>query len=182
MFEFGILALVGVVLFIAVGIFSSEIDSALGAGITFVIGLATLQFGFGVSITSILSANPLFIILFIAGYVAIGALFVYVWRFPEFIREHADEINHDFSSWSRKQPEGTDASFVNFLDSSAYNYRASDNKSAIAIWMGMWPFSATWEISRKPAIWIWTKTYNMCGAMFEKAGRQAAMKLYNGKK
>ena len=182
MFEFGILALIGVVLFIVIGVFASEIDSALAAGVTFLIGLATLQFGFEISIMSILAVNPLFIILFIAGYAVLGTLFVYVWRFPEFIRENADDIRQEFNRWMNNQPEGSDATFVNFLDSSAYDYRASDNKAALALWVGMWPFSMTWELSRKPAIWIWNTIYDLCGNLFEKAGRRAAMKLYEGPK
>mgnify|MGYP000025694606 CR=1 FL=1 len=177
--EFGVLALIGLLVFISAGILSAEMDSALMSVATFIIGLLVLQFGFGVSVWAAFVANPLVAIGAVILYVAIGAAYTAVWKWPDFIRKNKDKIMRQYNDWARHQNDNEDNSFEAFLDSSYYEFDASDHKERLGTWTGMWPFSFIWDMSRRPAIWLWGKLYKSLGDLFQNIGKRTARKLHD---
>lgn len=178
-FEFGLLALGGLALFVVAGIVSAEMDSALMATATFLIGLITLNYGFGISVFAVMAANPLWILGAIVLYVGIGALYTAVWRWPEYIRKNKAAIMKEYARWARDRRDDQDNSFDAFLDSDSYDYNASQHKERLGTWVGMWPFSLFWELLRKPAIWVWKTSYRSLGELFQRIGRSTARKMHN---
>lgn len=177
--EFGLMALGGLFLFVIAGIVSAEMDSAIMASATFVIGLLTLNYGFGISVLAVIATNPLWLIGAIVLYVALGSLYTAVWRWPEYIRKHRDSVMKEYTRWAKNLNETEDNSFDAFLDSDSYEYNASQHKERLGTWVGMWPFSLFWELLRKPAIWVWKTAYASLGELFQKIGRNTARKMHN---
>lgn len=134
--EFGLMALGGLVLFVIAGIIAAEMDSAIASVVTFVIGILTLNYGFGISILSVFAANPLWIVGAIILYVGVGALYTALWRWPEYIRKNRDRIMSRYNEWARNRKETQDNSFDAFLDSDKYEYNASDHKERLGTWVG----------------------------------------------
>jgi hypothetical protein len=176
---FEILSIMGLLIFIVAGIFASEMDSAMMSVATFVIGLITLEYGFGLGIWSMITGNFLVLIGFIILFVAVGAAYTALWRWPEYIRTNKDSIMEKYARWSRGLRPSDDNSFDSFLDSSDYTFNASQHKERLGVWVGMWPFSLFWELLRKPAIWLWNNVYASLGEMFQKIGRNTARKLHD---
>lgn len=181
MFGFEILGYVGLVVFIGAGVFAAEMDSAIMAGATFIIGLITLEYGFGFGLWPMIVGNPLWIIGFVILYVAAGALYTALWRWPEYIRKNESDIMDNFTRWANGRKDTQNNSFDAFLDSEKYYYNASQHKERLGTWVGMWPFSFFWEVLRKPAIWIWKISYASLSSLFESIGRRTARKLHDGK-
>lgn len=177
--ELTIWAVAGLMFFVVGGVIAAEMDSAFAAVATFVIGLVTLKYGFGIPIFASFAANPFLIIAAIMSYIAAGALFTGVWRWPEFIRENDESILKDYTEWSKDVDDSKDNSFEAFLDSPSYMYNAWQHKERLGTWVGMWPFSLGWELARKPAIWIWNTSYHSLGDVFQRIGKRAARKIHN---
>lgn len=178
--EFGILALIGLAVFVAAGILSAELDSALMSVATFIIGLLTLQFGFDVAVWSAFVANPLLALGAVIVYIALGALYTAVWKWPDFIRKNKDKILRTYNDWARmREKNNENNSFEAFLDSHQYEYNASDHKERLATWTGMWPFSFVWDVSRRPAIWLWKQLYRSLGNVFQNIGKKTARKIHD---
>jgi len=178
MLEFGLLALVGLALFVVAGIFSAEMDSALMATATFVIGIITLEWGFQIGIWAMIVSNPLWAVGLVILYVASGAAYTAIWRWPEYIRKNKTEIMDRYHRWARGLDSNEDNSFDAFLDSDEYRFNAWNHKERLGTWVGMWPFSLFWELLRKPAIWVWNTAYASLGNAFQTIGRRTARKLY----
>jgi hypothetical protein len=177
--EFGLMALVGVAVFVAAGILSAEMDSALLSVATFVIGLLTLQFGFEIAVWSAFVANPLLAVGAVIIYVALGAVYTAVWKWPDYIRKNKERIMSSYNDWARKKNQNNaDNSFEAFLDSDSYEYSASDHKERLATWTGMWPFSFVWDVSRRPAIWLWEVVYTSLGEAFQRISKRTARKIH----
>jgi len=179
MLDFGLLAMMGALIFVIGGIVASEMDSAIMSVATFVIGLLTLQYGFGFGIWAMISSNPLWAFGFILLYVAAGAAYTALWRWPEFIRNNNAELMRDYSDWANRLEDSEDNSFDAFLDSDSYRFNAWQHKERLGTWVGMWPFSAAWELSRKPAIWIWNTAYASLGNLFQNVGRRTARNIHD---
>lgn len=177
--EFGILALIGAVVFVGAGILSAEMDSAIMSVATFIIGLIVLQWGFGVSVWASFIANPLLAIGAVIFYIAIGTAYTAVWKWPDFIRKNKNNIMRAYNDWARTLKDNEDNSFEAFLNTSYYEYNASDHKERLATWTGMWPFSFIWDMSRRPAIWLWNQLYKNLGNIFENIGKKTARKLHD---
>lgn len=179
MFEFGLLAFAGLLLFIVAGVFSAEMDSALMATATFVIGIITLEWGFGVGVWALVVSNPIWAVVLVLGYVILGAVYTLLWRWPEYIREHKDEIMDRYNRWARNQGSNEDSSYQGFLETDEYRFNAWQHKERLMTWIGMWPFSFFWEMLRKPAIWVGKTVYNSFGNAFQSIGRRTAMKIHD---
>lgn len=179
MLEFGIWAILGLIIFVAAGIFSAEMDSAVMSFATFVIGLLLLEFGFKVAIWAAFVANPLLLIAAIVVYVCLGAAYTAIWRWPEYIRHNKDDVMEQYNFWAGRRKDNENTSFDTYLDSDNYKYNAWEHKERLGTWVGMWPFSLGWELARKPAIWIWNIMYNSLGKMFQSIGRNTARKLHD---
>ena len=162
------------------GIWSAEFDSFFGGTATLLIGLLGADFIFGYPVIASIIGNPLIGILAIALYVIVGSAYTGIWKWPDYIRGKATDIENSFMDWILKNKEGT---FDDFLDSSFYDkYRASNNKERLSAWVLMWPFSMFWELARKPAIWAFNTSYTMLGSMFESVGKSTAKKMHERNK
>jgi hypothetical protein len=195
--------------FIVIGIVANEMDSFWMGAATLLVGLAGMEFLFDVPVWASIFANPLMLLLYAAVYVAVGSLYTGLWSWPNFIREHADNIKMDYGSWKNdlirsnrvekrrtladlaqgKEAEqadeitdpNLDTSFETFLDSSNYRYPASRHKDRLAAWVLMWPFGLLWDLMHRPARWIWNTVYSGLGQVFERVSKQTARKIYDGK-
>lgn len=179
MFELGFMAIIGIALFVVAGIFAAEMDSALMSVATFVIGLLALNYVFEISVFATFIANPLWIVGAVVLYVAAGAAYTALWRWPEFIRKNKDHIMRDYADWAKNRDDNKDNSFDAFLNSYQYKFNASEHKERLGTWVGMWPFSMTWELARKPAIWVWNTSYKSLGELFQRIGQRTARKLHD---
>jgi len=179
--ELTIWALGGIVLFIAAGIFSAETDSAWMSTATFIIGLAVLQYGFGVPIIASIMAAPILALVYVLAYVALGAAMTGIWSWPDYIRKNGDAINRDYARWASERKDNQDNSFDAFLDSSDYDFNAWDHKERLATFVGMWPFKLIWDLSRRPAIWLFNTTWSGLGTFFQNIGKRTARGVHNRK-
>lgn len=175
------LGIIGLLSFIAAGIFSAEMDSAFMAFGTIVVGLLTLQYGFGIAVWAAIIANPLLIVAAFFLNIMAGGVYTAVWRWPEFIRNNKQHILSSYDLWVDAQNASEPNSFDTYLESGRYTYNASSHKERLATWVFMWMFSLVWELSRKPVIWLAKTVYAGFGGMFQKIGLNTARKLHNKK-
>jgi len=163
------------------GIVSAEFDSFFGGTFTLIVGLLGADFIFGYPIVASIMANPLIAILAIALYSLIGSAYTGFWKWPDYIRSNSDLIDAKFNEWLRKDKQNH--SFDEFLESDEYRpFGASKNKERLSAWVMMWPFSMFWELSRKPAIWVFNTSYEMLGSTFESVGKSTAKKMHEKSK
>jgi hypothetical protein len=85
----------------------------------------------------------------------------------------------DYTGWAGDRYNTQDNSFDAFLNSHAYKFNASAHKERLGTWVGMWPFSMTWELARKPAIWVWNTSYKSLGELFQRISHRTARKLHD---
>lgn len=169
---FGVFTLAVLIL----GIISAEYDSFFMGSATLLVGLAVADLVFAVPVWASIVANPLMVLLIIALYVAVGALYTALWRWPDWINSRASRIKESFDSWNRNGTDkGHGGSFDEFIDSYAYGaYTAAENKERLSTWTLMWPWSLFWVLANRPARWIWNQSYRVLGQLFDKVGRAQA--------
>jgi len=171
-------------------IWASESDSFILGSAVILISAVVAQFVFTIPVWATIVANPFILILYIAFFAAIGAVYTAMWRLPNYIKKNADNIQRDYETWTkeqegwlrRAQKDGStetkiDISYEKFLDSSSYHYSVRDNKDRVASWVLLWPASLTWELMHKPFIWLWDSVYCGLGKVFEKINRDQAKKV-----
>lgn len=164
---------------LAVGIFAAENDSFIFTTATIISTFVALDLFFSVPVWATIAANPLTIILFMFAYVIAGAAYTAFWRWPEYLREHSGYIQETYTDYISKHQDHTKDDFM-----SSYQYReftASYNKTSLANWVLAWPLSLTWELARKPAIWIWEKTYEVLGNLFTRIGHRVTSNILKDK-
>lgn len=175
----GISAILGLTVFVIAGIVSAEMDSAFAALVTLVIGGVAVEYGMGISLWGVLTTNPLLIFIALVLYVAGGGLYTVIWRWPEYIRKHKDEIMSEYTRWAGNQKSGANNSFDAFLDSNEYDFNASSHAERLTTWIILWPFSMSWELARKPAFWLGKTVYYSLGNTLQNVGRRTARKIHN---
>lgn len=171
-------------------IWASESDSFILGSAVILISAVIAQFVFTIPVWATIVANPFILILYLAFYTAIGAVYTAMWRLPNYIKKNADNIQIDYETWTknqdgwlrRAQKDGSketqiDISYEKFLDSSSYHYSVRDNKDRVASWVLLWPASLTWELMHKPFIWLWDSVYYGLGKVFEKINHDQAKKI-----
>lgn len=174
--------------FLAIGIIVSEYDNFAMGTITLIAGLSLLQWVFGVPVWAAIVSNPFIIVLFAIVYIVCGSLFTGFWKFPNFVNKNKLNIQLAFESWIKiNSPSSSKEEYVDklkseekfeqFLDSTSYPMSASKNKNRLASWVLMWPFALLWELSHKPAIWLWELVYYNLGEVFQHVSKNAARKI-----
>jgi hypothetical protein len=174
--------------FLVVGIIVSEYDNFAMGTITLITGLSLLQWVFGVPVWAAIVSNPFIIILFAIVYIVCGSFFTGFWKLPTFVNKNKLSIQLAFESWikntypSSSKEEYVDKlkseeKFEQFLDSPSYPMSASRNKNRLASWVLMWPFALLWELSHKPAIWLWELVYYNLGEVFQQVSKKTARKI-----
>jgi hypothetical protein len=171
-------------------IWASESDSFILGSAVILISAVVAQFVFTIPVWATIAANPFILILYVAFFAAIGAVYTAMWRLPNYIKKNANNIQRDYETWTkeqegwlrRAQKDGStetqiDISYEKFLDSSSYHYSVRDNKDRVASWVLLWPASLTWELMHKPFIWLWDSVYYGLGKVFEKINRDQAKKV-----
>jgi hypothetical protein len=164
---------------LAVGIFASESDSFIFTTATILSTFIALDLFFSVPVWATIVANPITIILFAFAYVAVGSAYTAIWRWPEFLRERREQIQSSYDSYISRHQDHTKDDFM-----ASYDYRdftASSNKSSLANWVMAWPLSLTWELARKPAIWVWETAYEVLGNLFTRVGRRVTSNILKDK-
>jgi hypothetical protein len=173
------LGIIGLVAFVIGGVFAAEMESgAMSIGMI-IIGLFTLQYGFGIAVLAMLSSNLLLVIAGIALYGIIGGAYTAIWRWPEYIRNNKTDILTSYDKWVSRIDPADANSFDDYLNSTEYRYNAWQHKERLGTWMGMWVFSMAWELLRKPAIWFWNIMYASFGNLFQRLGKNTARKLHD---
>lgn len=164
---------------LAIGIVAAESDNWLFTTATMFSTFVALDLFFNVAVWSTIVSNPLAIILFTFIYVAIGAAYTAIWRWPVALRDMADNIQDSYDSYLKTHQGHSKEDFFN---SSAYrSYSASANKGSLANWVLAWPLSLFWELARKPAIWIWNTAYDVLGKLFERIGKRVSSNILKDK-
>lgn len=173
--------------FFVIGIIVSEYDNFAFGTLTLLTGLSVMQWVFGVPVWATFVSNPLIIMLALAAYVLIGSLYTGVWKFPNFVIKNKLNIQLSFENWIKINfPSSSKEQYINhlesednfeqFLDSPSYPMSALKNKNRLASWVLMWPFALLWELSHKPAIWLWDIIYSNLGEVFQNVSKQTARK------
>lgn len=174
MFEFfallgGFWFFVFVMAFLVVGIVSAEVGSSVLGTFTFLLGLLGLEFLFGVPVIDTVIDNPATLVVLFIVYAVVGALYTLLWRWPEFLREHNQDIVDGYNHKRRQYPDG-EYTYKDYVTSYDYKYSASRHADPIIAWMVTWPFSLVWELARKPVKFVSTQVYNLTKDAFEKIG------------
>lgn len=167
-----IIFIIAVIVF---GIVSSEIDSWILATFTLLFGLIGLEYLFNMPVWETIRDNPFLIVIYVVLYIFIGIFYSYVWKFPEYIKEHTTAIQREYDNF--KKHAGEKGSFANYLNSDYYEFSAKDKISEITTWTLSWPFSLLWELSRKPAKWVFSEVWKVVSKKFEIRARNIANKL-----
>jgi hypothetical protein len=162
--------------FVAAGIVASEIENFAVGTATFIIGLVSLQWLFSVPIWEYIVDNPVNLILYLALYTIAGATYTLLWRWPEFIREHAGRIQSDYDAFLAKHPTLYDPK-SEFYSSSYNKYNARNHTNRFATWILTWPFSLFWELARKPVKYLYKAVYALLGDAFDRMGRSVTNRI-----
>lgn len=171
-----------IIIFAVCGTFTATIGNMFWSLVVLAAGACILEFIIGISVLSILIANPLLVIAVLAIYIGIGAAYTGLWRWPSHLRKQSSTIKYAFEEWARprgKELQGKtkEESFEIFLDSANYSsWHPSRNKERLSTWVLMWPFAMGWELSHKPLIWIFETVYYTLGDMFVAIGKNTARK------
>lgn len=209
MFETFVISAMGVwfaafmLLFFVGLVWASERDSFLLGTSVILVGAAVGEFVFGLPIIASVVANPFMLVVYVAVYIAFGALYAGLWRLPNFVKKNSSRIQSDYVAWkdrlttnherswrakikdhvtgTEEQPAPVDVSFDTFLNSSSYQYSVRNNKDRVASWVLLWPASLTWELMHKPFIWLWNSVYFGLGEVFERINRDTARKVLEEK-
>lgn len=164
---------------LAVGILAAESENWVFTTITIISTFAALELFFKLPIWATILANPISILLFIFMYVALGAAYTAIWRWPEALRDSARRIEDSYALYAKncKNPSKKE-----FMSSAAYfSFTASANKNRLANWVLAWPLSLLWELARKPAIWVWNTAYDILGNLFERIGKRVTNNILKDK-
>lgn len=188
-------------------IWASETDSFLMGIAVLIIALVIGQFVFALPVWASIVTNPILLLVYVAFYTAIGAVYAAMWKVPNFVKRNKDHIQIEYKNWKdsalykekdRKkvsylskvavgddQPientKSIDVSYETFLASPYYTYSIRQNKDRVASWVLLWPFGMIWELSHKPFIWLWNSVYYSLGKVFEKINSEAAKKILEEK-
>ena len=129
------------IVFAACGTFTASVGNMFWSVIVLAAGAGILEFLVGISVLSILVANPLLVIAVLAIYIGIGAAYTGLWRWPAWLRKHSGVIQSVFNQWSdahQKQLAGKTKAeaFELFLDSDRYaSWHPSSNKERLSTWV-----------------------------------------------
>jgi hypothetical protein len=170
-------AILGIIVVLVGGFVAAKMESAWVATFTVISGVLVADLAIGYPVLAMMGANPLLAIGIILGYAVVGFVYTGLWRWPEFIRENKSYLRRDYKQWAMKVADDTDNSFDAFLESDANKYKARNNKQRLGTYVGMWPFSLTGELLRKPAIWLWNTLYAGFGEIFDRIGKAVARKI-----
>lgn len=166
------------IIFVA-AITTSEVDNFWGGALVLIIGIFGTDYLFDVPILSAIYNNPIIFILLAIAYILTGFAYAAIWKWPDYLRNKSDEIEKNYRSYEIKN---TGTSFDEYMNSYEFSkYTASDNKERIANWVMMWPFSFFWEVTRKPAIWLFNTVYTSIGTTLEEVGKNVVKKNHEKK-
>ncbi len=186
----GIWFLIFLAAFVIFGMVSSEYDNFFWGTLTLISGLAIMEWVFAVPVWATIMANPLTVIVIAAVYILIGSLYAGFWKFRNFVLKNEGHIKEAFINWIKSSPSyerkdditeilKSDEKFEQFLDSNYYPMAPSKHKNRLANWVLMWPFALLWELSHKPAIWLWDTIYSQLGTLFLEISKSTARSLRN---
>jgi len=174
-----------VILIVAGGILSSEFDNFLGGGLTLLSLIVISDLVFDIPIFSVIIANPLVVILFIAGYVAVGFLYAILYRYSEFLKKDATLIKSKWEDFKRNwtngfNPEPTRDDFRN-----SYAYRKwspYNNKERITTWVVLWPWGVFWDLCNKPIRFAYRTMYSFAGDLLGRVSVRISNKILDDTK
>jgi len=175
-----ILLIIFLLVALAIGILAAESDNFVFTTAVIISTFAGLDLFFGWPIWASILANPFTILLFAFGYLIVGSAYTAIWRWPEFLRDNKDKIRNDFAKYIKEHVGATEEQYMNSANYT-YNYSASSNKTSLANWVLAWPLSLTWELARKPAIWLWDNVYELLGTTFDRIGKSVSRKILRSK-
>lgn len=159
------------------GILAVEIGSLLAVGAIVLSFVVLLKWFFEISAVAVVIANPMLIVPIIVGYIIMGSMYAGFWRWPDYLRSKADDIQGRFVDYCKSHNlDRKESAFVEFSESTYYKgkYGVGVNKEMLSVWVLMWPFALLWELSHRPITWIWNTVYNMLGNMFTRVGVKTA--------
>lgn len=175
-----ILFILFLIIAIIAGIVAAESDNFFFSTGVIISFFAALEWLFAIPIWATIVTNPLTVIMLLLGYLVVGSVYTMIWRWPEYLRYKSPAIRTDFARLLRDKKVATIEEYMELHDYK-HHYSASSNKDYIANWVLAWPFSMTWELSRKPAIWVWNNMYRVLANSFERIGKLVTARILKDK-
>lgn len=173
------LLIIFIMIALIVGIFASESNSATFSTAVILSFFAVLELAFDVPIWAAIVANPLTIIALLLGYLVAGAAYTMIWRWPEYLRNKSEAIKSDYARYVRDTKRDNVDEFMN--DGFYNRHTAYRQSKYIANWVMSWPLSLIWELSRKPAIWLWKTVYALLSDYFERISKRTIKNVLKDK-
>jgi hypothetical protein len=167
-----------VMVVLVVGVIASEMDSFFAGTVTFVLTLAGLQL-FGYPIFTAILGYPIFLLIFLAIYVAAGSAYAVFYRYPRMLNSNKDKIRSEYEYFLRDGNKfESDQSYDEFMDSYRYQtFRPGSNLDSISTWVLMWPWGLFWDLLHRPIIWIYNNMYTGIGQALEKVGKSVTRRI-----
>lgn len=158
--------------FACLGIVSHEQESPLLALISVVLFALGLQFLFGVPVWQSIWGNPLWVVVLLAGFFAIGLGYSVFWKWRRYCRKEAKaQADRIRSAVGREHNEKT---FDQYLDDTYENkLHPANHKARIINWILTWPFGLLWTVLNDPINWIAREVYALSGRTLKTISDQA---------
>lgn len=170
---FEMLALLGgfwffilVVIVFAAGAASCEYDSIAGGIITAILLIGGLQL-LGYSIFSTIIASPFVVFLLLFGYIAAGAAYAVMYRYPKYLYKNRQDIERAYKDWEKAGSERPFESSHHFRD-----FSPGSNIERITSWVMLWPWGALWDLSHRPFIWFYNTVYKAIGKVLDRVAKR----------
>lgn len=143
--------------FIVLGIWAHESDAPEGGIIGFILFILGLQFLFSVPVWQSIVANPLWVVLLLVGYAAIGFVYGIFWKWRRYCRDNAESAVKRFNMISNNGDK-----FEDNIDDTYYNeLHPANNKKRIIGWIVQWPFGLLWTLINDPIKWLAEEIYRI---------------------
>jgi len=155
-----------IVIVFAAGALSCEYDSITGGIFTILLLIGGLQL-LGYPIFSTIISSPFVIFLLLFGYIAAGAAYAIIYRYPTFLGKNKSNIEKAYNSWEHegaKSPFETSHHFREF--SPGYNV------DRITSWVMLWPWGMLWSLSHRPFIWVYDTVYVWIGKVLDSVAKR----------
>lgn len=165
---------------VGIGIVATEVGSSLLGTVTFVLGLLGLEYIFGIPVSDTVVDNPVVLVGLFLVYIIAGSIYTLLWRWPEFLREHQEDILDAYNR-ARKHSKIELFTSENYIATYDYKYSAKRHVDHIIAWIVTWPFSLVWELARKPVKFISTQAYQLTSTAFEKIGQSTVKSIIEKK-
>lgn len=171
----GVGLVVAILIFFIIGIVLGEYGHFALSTLTWLGSLAIIDYFWSVGIFASIVSNPILSIVYLFGYLMIGAIYTAVLKWPRYLNKVSYSIQDAYKRFIRQNPG---ESFDKFLDSDYYSqFTPQNNKDRIANWVSMWVFTAVWDLIHRPTKYIYGHLYKLFAGFYNNIGRSTTKKI-----